>query len=94
MGLFSLLDVITHRPLQELLDEVELHGAARDALDGQPGQFRDILSLVTAYEQGQWTTVGELAERLGVPTYRLPNLYVPAVEWANASFDAATAAAP
>jgi EAL and modified HD-GYP domain-containing signal transduction protein len=93
MGLFSLLDVIAHRPLNLLLDDVELEGPAREALEGKPGQFRSILDLVVAYEQGKWGDVATHAGELGLPSHRLPALYVPAVEWANASFDNVTAAA-
>jgi c-di-GMP-related signal transduction protein len=92
MGLFSLLEVIAQRPLSPLLDEVGLQGPARDALEGGCGRFRDILDLVVAYEQAKWSDVATYADRVGLPTHRLPNLYMPAVDWANASFEAATAA--
>jgi len=93
MGLFSLLDVIAQRPMPLLLNDLELEGPARDALENGRGDFRPILDLVVAYEQARWDVVAEQGATIGLPLHRLPGLYVPAVEWADVSSGAAAGVA-
>ena len=82
MGMFSLLDVMVGRPLEEILDEIGLADDLRDALLGKPacgGRLHRIPSLVTAYERGDWTTVALAAEELGLPLESVSDLYLEAV---------------
>ncbi|MCK5913256.1 MAG: HDOD domain-containing protein, partial [Desulfuromusa sp.] len=57
MGLFSLLDVIMSRPIDEILQEITVEEDVMEALTGTPGQFQNILNLVIAMEKGEWEQV-------------------------------------
>lgn len=61
MGLFSLLDVIMSRPIDEILEEITLEEDLLEALTGQPGVLRNILDLAIAMEKGQWEQVSTLS---------------------------------
>ena len=58
-GLFSLLDVILQKPMDQALDEVAANAEIRDALANKTGRMYDVLSLIHAYERADWqnTTV-------------------------------------
>ena len=85
MGLFSLLDAISSRPLDQVIEELGIDGDVKDALNGEPNALRPIYELVLAYEQGSWDEVTALASQVGIERSDVPGLYLPAVEWANSS---------
>ena len=53
-GLFSLLDVILQKPMSEALNEVAADAEIRDALTNHKGSINDVLTLIFAYERGDW----------------------------------------
>lgn len=83
MGLFSLLDVIMSRPIDEILQEISVQDDIVAALTDQPGQLLTVLQLVIALEQGDWEKVSVLAEQLGLDEKPLAALYLDAVKWAQ-----------
>lgn len=56
-GLLSILDCLLNKPMQELMDQITLAEDIKKALIGQKGTLGTLLSLVIAYEQGQWEQV-------------------------------------
>jgi c-di-GMP-related signal transduction protein len=81
VGLLSLLDAMTGRPLSEVLAEIAVPAEVRDALQGSPDRISQVYGLVKAYEQANWSTVALLAEMLDVDQDRLPEVYQQALEW-------------
>ena len=81
MGLFSLLDVIMSRPIDEILSEIQVEEDIHEALVGTPGPLNNILELVKAMEKGEWDSLAENASRLGVDEQLLPAAYLDAVKW-------------
>lgn len=85
-GLFSLLDALMDRPLEETLsglglsDEIEavLRG---DAMEGAP--LASVYQLVRAYELADWQCVDELGNRLSLPVAILGEVYCEAAGWAG-----------
>ena len=89
MGMFSLLDVMVGRPLEEILDEIGLPDDIRDVLVGKPdpsGRLHLLHRLVTTYEQGDWCRVALAAEELGLPPESVSDLYLEAVRRHQAAF--------
>lgn len=83
MGLFSLIDALLDRPLQEVLDELPVAAVVRNALLGESGLFHTIYSLAVAYERGDWDEVGRLSDRLAITEKRLPALHLNSLTWAK-----------
>jgi len=83
MGLFSLLDVIMSRPLDEILDEITIEEDIRAALTGEPGVMRTILDLIVAIERADWDQVSALTAQLQTEEQTLCTAYMEAVKWAQ-----------
>jgi len=83
MGLFSLLDVIMSRPIDEILQEITVEDDIVAALTGEPGVLRSILDLVIAIEKGNWDEVSRLATELQIEEQFLSEAYLDAVKWAQ-----------
>ena len=86
VGLFSLLDALLDRPLEEVLQELGLAPELDRALRGQ-GAHENVLStifaLVRCYEAGNWSEVECLARRLGLPSTLVGEAYCEALPWAE-----------
>jgi len=53
-GLFSLLDVILQRPLDEAIDEVAADDEIKEALVHKKGRIHEVLSLIFSYDRADW----------------------------------------
>lgn len=83
MGLFSLLDVIMSRPIDEILQEITIEEDILEALTGESGTMRSVLELIFAIEKGEWEKVSELAESLAIDEQPLNEAYMDAIKWAH-----------
>jgi EAL and modified HD-GYP domain-containing signal transduction protein len=90
LGLFSLLDTITARPMAEVLMDLAVTDDIKLALLGNRNRLRDVLSCVVAYEQGDWRTFSLFADKLRVNERAAAQLYVDAVAWASESLPGVT----
>ena len=91
LGMFSLLDVMVGRPLDELLGELCIAEDVRGALLGHLAAekpFAAIYQLVLACERAEWDTVSRLAASLGSPAEVVSDLYLEAVRWCAEIFHA------
>ena len=83
IGLLSALEAMVGRPLRELLTELGVSQDVDGALMGDDSRLGLIRRLVLAYENADWTAVGELARRLNVPERTLPELARESLAWAT-----------
>lgn len=83
LGLCSLLDVISGRPMTEVLEEMPLSTSTREALLGVENRDRARLDAVIAYERGEWDKAYKLVGVLGLSDLALPNAYADALRWAR-----------
>ncbi len=90
LGLFSVIDAIIDRPLEEILSEISLVEDIEAALLGEENQLKKVYDLNLSYEKGEWKTVAELSSGLKLDEVKLPALYLEAVEWANEIFRVGT----
>ncbi len=88
LGMFSVIDAIMDRPLEEILSEISLVEDIEAALLGEDNQLKKVYDLNLSYEKGEWKTVAELSSGLKLDEVKLPALYLEAVEWANEIFRA------
>lgn len=86
MGLFSLLDALIDRPLEEALAEMNLAPEIAAVLNGTAADtdaLRSIYELSKAYEVGDWPRVEELAAKVSLTGSSLGEIYCSAAGWAR-----------
>jgi c-di-GMP-related signal transduction protein len=86
MGMFSLLDALLDRPLDEALLSIGLAPDITQALLGTAGDesmLSKIYRLTRRYEQGDWDEVERLAQGCGFPALAAGDAYVEATLWAE-----------
>lgn len=83
LGMFSTLDAILDTSMDEVLEKMPLAPDLSSALLGEPGQLRDVLDVVIAYESADWDRFGELKEKLGFDESTVPSLHAEAVKMAE-----------
>jgi len=93
LGMFSLVDAILGRPLEEILKDLPLAPEIKAALLGEANRTRTILDYALAYEKGDWEKLLEIAGALGLDESGVPLLYQAAVRWAEQSFEEVNAVA-
>ncbi len=81
MGMFSCMDVLLGRPLEEVLEEIPLSSRIKDALGGGTSVLRPVFDLALSYEQADWDSVSDLASGLKLDVSRLPVIYAETVGW-------------
>lgn len=79
LGIFSMLDVLIGRPLEEVLDGINLSTEIKRALLGYEGPYGDLYKTVISYEKADWETFDRSAKKLSLKPERLLDVYVNAV---------------
>ncbi|MBZ5674423.1 MAG: HDOD domain-containing protein [Acidobacteriia bacterium] len=86
VGLFSMLDALLDRPLEDALGELGLALPLDSVLRGQAPDdsvLNRIYKLVRHYEVADWDEVERLAGHLGTPTAQVGAAYREALPWAD-----------
>jgi EAL and modified HD-GYP domain-containing signal transduction protein len=86
VGLFSMLDALLDRPLEDALTELGLAPPLDAVLRGQPAEdsvLATIYNLVRRYEVADWDEVERLAGHLGTPAELVGAAYREALPWAD-----------
>lgn len=81
-GLFSKVDELVEMPMEQVLKQLPLPEAIRQALTGRSGSLGQFLSLIESYENAEWSQAERLANQLH-PATDLAQLYFDAVHWAQ-----------
>jgi c-di-GMP-related signal transduction protein len=96
-GLFSLLDALMDRPLEETLSGLGLAPEIAVVLGGQAGKsdpLASVYQLARSYEAADWPKVEAIAGMLGVPAAGLGEAYYEAAGWARQVMEPVTDAQP
>jgi len=96
-GLFSLLDALVDRPLEEMLADISLAPEIATVLRGQAGEtdpLAQVYHLARAYEVADWERVDEFGKRLGLEVAHLGEVYCDSVGWARETLEPASAPQP
>lgn len=86
LGLFSHLDAMYGRPIEELLDGLHLHEDICEILGGREtarSRLGALWDTVIAYEQGEWDRSLSVARAARIDPGSVPALYAAAVQWAD-----------
>jgi EAL and modified HD-GYP domain-containing signal transduction protein len=83
MGLFSVLDAILDRPIEEALDMVHVSEDIRAALVDKTGKYSVIFQFILEYEAANWNVVSRLLILHDLDTEAIYRSYVNAMIWYN-----------
>lgn len=84
IGLLSMIDVILERPLCEILEEILVPKAVKNALlHVEINEYSKVLDLIVCYEKAKWNEVNSLVNQLNINNVDLGKAYLSALNWAN-----------
>lgn len=80
-GLFSLLDVMLEKPMEDALNEVPVSKVVKSALLEHEGPLAPVMELIYAYEQADWNKVSILMVRDQIEIEHITQAYLDALVW-------------
>lgn len=81
MGLFSVIDVILDKTMEEALSMVKVAGDVRDALIDRKGKLAPIMDFLIGYETADWQEVSRLLILAEVDIKDIYEAYVNSLQW-------------
>jgi len=91
LGLFSLVDAVLDKNMEDIVLTLPLVQEIKDALVGYQNPLYNILKLTTCYEEGSWYNTQKMANALRIKEDRLPLFYEQAAKWAESIVELADA---
>jgi c-di-GMP-related signal transduction protein len=86
IGLFSYLDAILDKPMEEILFNISFSDKIKTALLGKDKQYNQINTLVTSFERGEWdNSLYKLMDGRKI-IEKLPGFYLDAIQMADSFF--------
>ena len=80
-GLFSILDIILDKPLEEALKMVNVSKEISTALVEGKGDFAKVLQIVKLYELADWTELSRLMIVMNIDEANVYSAYTDALSW-------------
>ncbi len=81
MGLFSVVDIILNKPMNEALALLKVSKNISRALVNHDGPFVDVLDFITVYEAGDWQEVSRLLLINDMDIDAVYEAYLGSLEW-------------
>ncbi|MBU1224450.1 MAG: HDOD domain-containing protein [Gammaproteobacteria bacterium] len=82
-GLFSLLDVVMHMPMEAILKQISLPAEITEAIVSQRGPYAPYLALAIACEQDDQSSIEALAKQIGRDVADINGVHMDALLWAQ-----------
>lgn len=82
-GLFSLLEPIMSRPIQEIVDNMPIAQSVKDAIINETGELAFYLNFVKDYEKLDFDIVKIRAQKMGITEDMAIDFYQKSTEWAT-----------
>ncbi|NCU16430.1 EAL and HDOD domain-containing protein [Pallidibacillus pasinlerensis] len=83
LGMFSQIDGILNRPMEEILKELPLQKEITAALLGNDNHFREVLNIIIAIEHADWDNLNELEQKFEIENENIFSIYMEAIRWAK-----------
>lgn len=83
MGMFSMIDALMGRPIEEIVQDLPISDEIKYVLLGRESCYSKPYSLIIAYEKGDWQSFTDLAAGYQLNQKEIPGLYLEAIQWAN-----------
>ena len=81
MGLFSVIDIILDKPMEEALTLVKVSKSIHDALVKHEGELAPVLDFIVNYENASFQEVSRQMLLQHIDDDKVYDAYVQAVEW-------------
>ncbi len=81
MGLFSALDIMLEKTMEEALNMVQVSKNVKDALLEGKGEFAPVLDFIKRYEDADWTEVSRLMVVGNMDMDKVYEAYLNALKW-------------
>lgn len=81
MGLFSVLDLILSKPMDEALKMVQVSKEIREALVDRKGKFAPVMDFVTQYECANWQEISRLMVLKEIDMDQVNHAYLSSLTW-------------
>lgn len=81
MGLFSILDVVLEKPMEEALETLQLAKVIKDALVSHEGELAPVYEFMIAYEAADWSEVSRLLTLSHYDTDKVYEAYINSLSW-------------
>ena len=81
MGLFSVLDVVLDRSIEEALEVISVADNIRNALVYDKGPYFLLYEFILYYEMADWTSVSRLVIVYNLDVEKLYDAYIHTLEW-------------
>lgn len=81
MGLFSVLDIILEKPMEEALQIIQVSKPIKSALIEKKGPFAELLDFLVCYEAADWQSVSRLMLLKNIEIPQIYNAYLASLQW-------------
>lgn len=83
MGMFSFIDVLMDRPIEELLENLPFSNNIKDTLLGKNTNMSIVFHIIKSYERGEWLRLWVLTNEAGLLEESVARSMYRSFEWAN-----------
>ncbi|WP_300672294.1 EAL and HDOD domain-containing protein [Desulfoluna sp.] len=83
LGIFSLIDAILQRPMDEVLAHLPLSPATVSALTEGSGPLAPFLHFAQSFEQGHWAEMTHAAQAIHLPEKRIGEIIIDTLSWSH-----------
>lgn len=81
MGLFSVIDLILGRPIEDALEMVKLSKNIKDALIDHKGELAPVLDFIVQYERASWQEVSRQMLLQKIDIDQVYDAYIQSLQW-------------
>ncbi|WP_270180426.1 EAL and HDOD domain-containing protein [Alkalihalobacillus sp. CinArs1] len=84
VGMFSLLDTILQRPMEEVLNDLPIDDTLKETLtNDRETVYHHILTMIKALERNDWQTVASFLNEFNLASEDLQSSYIDALKWSD-----------
>ncbi len=83
LGMFSMIDIILNRRLDEVVDKLPLTSDIKNALNGDENIFSNILCIAKDFEQANWSNSTKIIEELNLSLDIVYKNYLDSIDWVD-----------
>ena len=81
LGLFSVIDIILDKPMDEALSMVQVPSDIREALLSKNGSFAEVLHFIKQYEKANWQEISRIMVVKNIDTQTIYDAYADSLKW-------------